>query len=176
MLMQFFPSSESCFAKMKNSLYHAKHMFYFGTNRGFRMFDCLEQLELFAACFLQLRRTLVDKIPNRLLFVVNKDGILLFLCAQIPAVSINFLLRFLKKIDDFVAVVHIGGCCFQRMNQSAVRIHADVLLVAEVPLVALFSLCGIALDICKSSLPVRGTEINFLRPHTKGQVPAGNPA
>ena len=102
------------------------------------MFDCLEQLELFAACFLQLRRTLVDKIPNRLLFVVNKDGILLFLCAQIPAVSINFLLRFLKKIDDFVAVVHIGGCCFQRMNQSAVRIHADVLLVAEVPLVALF--------------------------------------
>ena len=90
------------------------------------MFDCLEQLELFAACFLQLRRTLVDKIPNRLLFVVNKDGILLFLCAQIPAVSINFLLRFLKKIDDFVAVVHIGGCCFQRMNQSAVRIHADV--------------------------------------------------
>ena len=71
-------------------------------------------------------------------FVVNKDGILLFLCAQIPAVSINFLLRSLKKIDDFVAVVHIGGCCFHRVNQSAVRIHADVLLVAEVPLVALF--------------------------------------
>ena len=28
--------------------------------------------------------------------------------------------------------------CFHRVNQSAVRIHADVLLVAEVPLVALF--------------------------------------
>ena len=50
MLMQFFPSSESCFAKMKDSLYHAKHMFHFGPHRGFRMFDCLEQLELFAAC------------------------------------------------------------------------------------------------------------------------------
>ena len=32
----------------------------------------------------------------------------------------------------------IGGCCFQRVNQSTVRIHADVLLIAEVPLVALF--------------------------------------
>ena len=50
MLMQFFPSSESCLAEMKDSLYHAKHMFHFGTNREFRMFDCLEQLELFAAC------------------------------------------------------------------------------------------------------------------------------
>ena len=28
------------------------------------MFDCFEQLELFAACFLQLRRTLVDLIPD----------------------------------------------------------------------------------------------------------------
>ena len=50
MLMQFFPSSVSCLAEMKDSLYHAKHMFHFGTNREFRMFDCLEQLELFAAC------------------------------------------------------------------------------------------------------------------------------
>ena len=83
------------------------------------MFDCLEQLKLFAACFLQLRRTLVDKIPNRLLFVVNKDGILLFLCAQIPAVTINFLLRSLKKLDNHVAVVHIGGCCFHRVNRNS---------------------------------------------------------
>jgi len=61
MLMQFFPSSVSCLAEM---IYHAKHMFHFGTHRGFRMFDCLEQLELFAACFLQLRRTPVDLIPD----------------------------------------------------------------------------------------------------------------
>ena len=104
MLMQFFPSSVSCLAEMKDSLYHAKHMFNFGTNRGFRMFDCLEQLELFAACFLQLRRTLVDLIPDRMFFVVDKNCIILLFCTQIPAV----------------------------------RIHADVLLVAEVALVALF--------------------------------------
>ena len=73
MLMQFFPSSVSCLVEMKDSLYHAKHMFHFGTHRGFRMFDCLEQLELFAACFLQLRRTLVDLIPDRLSFVVDKN-------------------------------------------------------------------------------------------------------
>ena len=102
------------------------------------MFDCLEQLELFAACFLQLRRTLVDLIPDRLSFVVDKNCIFPLFCTQIPAVTINFLLRSLKKLDNHVAVVHIGGCCFHRVNQSAVRIHADVLLVAEVPLVALF--------------------------------------
>ena len=174
--MQFFPSSESCFAKMKDSLYHAKHMFHFGPHRGFRMFDCFEQLELFAACFLQLRRTLVDLIQDRMSFIVDKNCIILLFCTQIPAVTINILLCSLKKLDNHVAVVHIGRCRFHRVNQSAVRIHADVLLVAEVPLVALFSLCGIALDICKSSLPVRGTEINFPRPHTKSQVPAGNPA
>ena len=100
MLMQFFPSSV-----MKDSLYHAKHMFHFGTNRGFRMFDCLEQFELFAAtCFLQLRRTLVDLIPDRMFFVADKNCIILLFCTQIPTV----------------------------------RIHADVLLVAEVPLVAFF--------------------------------------
>ena len=99
MLMQFFPSSV-----MKDSLYHAKHMFHFGTNREFRMFDCFEQLELFAACFLQLRRTLVDLIPDRMSFIAYKNCIILLFCTQIPAV----------------------------------RIHADVLLVAEVPLVALF--------------------------------------
>ena len=133
MLMQFFPSSV-----MKDSLYHAKHMFHFGTNRGFRMFDCLEQLELFAACFLQLRRTLVDLIPDRLSFIVDKNCIILLFCTQIPAVTINILLCSLKKLDNHVAVVHIDGCRFHRVNQSAVRIHADVLLVAEVPLVALF--------------------------------------
>ena len=138
MLMQFFPSSESCFAKMKDSLYHAKHMFHFGPHRGFRMFDRLEQLELFAACFLQLRRTLVDLIPDRLSFIVDKNCIILLFCTQIPAVPINILLRSLKKLDNHVAVMHIGGCCFQRVNQSTVRIHADVLLIAEVPLVALF--------------------------------------
>ena len=79
-------------------------MFHFGTNRGFRMFDFLEQLELFAACFLQLRRTLVDLIPDRMSFIVDKNCIILLFCTQIPAV----------------------------------RIHADVLLIAEVPLVALF--------------------------------------
>ena len=89
MLMQFFPSSVSCLAEMKDSLYHAKHMFHFGTNRGFRMFDCLEQLELFAACFLQLRRTLVDLIPDRLSFVVDKNCIILLFCTQIPAVRIH---------------------------------------------------------------------------------------
>ena len=68
------------------------------------MFDCLEQLEPFAACFLQLRRTLVDLIPDRMSFIVDKNCIILLFCTQIPAV----------------------------------RIHADVLLVAEVPLVALF--------------------------------------
>ena len=94
-------------------------------------------------------------------FVVNKDGILLFLCAQIPAVSINFLLRSLKKIDDFVAVVHIGGCRFHRVNHSAVRIHADVLLVAEVPLVALFDGMSFRItllffvDACPSSSLIR---------------------
>ena len=77
---------------------------HFGTHRGFRMFDCLEQLELLAACFLQLRRTLVDLIPDRMSFIVDKNCIILLFCTQIPAV----------------------------------RIHADVLLVAEVPLVALF--------------------------------------
>ena len=170
--MQFFPSSESCFAKMKDSLYHAKHMFHFGTNRGFRMFDCLEQLELFAACFLQLRRTLVDLIPDRMSFIVDKNCIILLFCTQIPAVTINILLRSLKKLDNHVAVVHIGGCCFHRVNQSAVRIHADVLLVAEVPLVALFSLCGIALDICKSSLPVRGAWVEICPRPTWTKAPA----
>ena len=42
------------------------------------MFDCLEQLELFAACFLQLRRTLVDLIPDRMSFIVDKN------CMSIP--------------------------------------------------------------------------------------------
>ena len=42
------------------------------------MFDCFEQFKLLAACFLQLRRTHVDKISNRLILVVDKDGILLF--------------------------------------------------------------------------------------------------
>ena len=116
----------------------AKHMSHFGTHRGFRMFDCLEQLELFTACFLQLRRTLVDLIPDRLSFIVDKNCIILLFCTQIPAVTINFLLCSLKKLDNHVAVVHIGRCRFHRVNQSAVRIHADVLLVAEVPLVALF--------------------------------------
>ena len=102
------------------------------------MFDCLEQLELFTACFLQLRRTLVDLIPDRLSFIVDKNCIILLFCTQIPAVTINILLCSLKKLDNHVAVVHIGGCCFHRVNQSAVRIHADVLLIAEVPLVALF--------------------------------------
>ena len=102
------------------------------------MFDRLEQLELFAACFLQLRRTLVDLIPDRMFFVVDKNCIILLFCTQIPAVTINILLCSLKKLDNHVAVVHIGGCCFHRVNQSAVRINADVLLVAEVPLVALF--------------------------------------
>ena len=55
-------------------------------------FDCLEQLELFAACFLQLRRTLVDLIPDRMFFVVDKNRIILLFCTQIPAVTINFLL------------------------------------------------------------------------------------
>ena len=64
MLMQFFPSSESCFAKMKDSLYHAKHMFHFGTHRGFRMFDRLEQLELFAAC-LDFRISPMGRILKR---------------------------------------------------------------------------------------------------------------
>ena len=138
MLMQFFPSSVSCLAEMKDSLYHAKHMFHFGTHRGFRMFDCLEQLELFAVCFLQLRRTLVDLIPDRLSFVVDKNCIIPLFCTQIPAVTINFLLCSLKKLGNHVAVVHIGRCRFHRVNQSAVRIHTDVFLIAEVPLVALF--------------------------------------
>ena len=116
----------------------AKRMFHFGTHRGFRMFDCLEQLELFTACFLQLRRTLVDLIPDRMSFIVDKNCIILLFCTQIPAVPINILLCSLKKLDNHVAVVHIGRCRFHRVNQSAVRIHADVLLVAEVPLVALF--------------------------------------
>ena len=102
------------------------------------MFDCLEQLEPFAACFLQLRRTLVDLIPDRMSFIVDKNCIILLFCTQIPAVTINILLCSLKKLDNHVAVVHIGRCRFHRVNQSAVRIHADVLLVAEVPLVALF--------------------------------------
>ena len=102
------------------------------------MFDCLEQLELFAACFLQLRRTLVDLIPDRMSFIVDKNCIILLFCTQIPAVTINILLCSLKKLDNHVAAVHIGGCCFHRVNQSAVRIHADVLLVAEVPLVSFF--------------------------------------
>ena len=138
MLMQFFPSSESCFAKMKDSLYHAKHMFHFGTNRGFRMFDCFEQLELFAACFLQLRRTLVDLIQDRLSFIVDKNSIILLFCTQIPAVTINILLCSLQKLGNHVAVVYIGRCRFHRVNQSAVRIHTDVFLIAEIPLVALF--------------------------------------
>jgi len=102
------------------------------------MFDCLEQLELFAACFLQLRRTLVDLIPDRMFFVVDKNRIILLFCTQIPAVTINILLRSLKKLGNHVAVVYIGRRRFHRVNQSAVRIHVDVLLVAEVPLVALF--------------------------------------
>ena len=71
------------------------------------MFDCLEQLEPFAACFLQLRRTLVDLIPDRLSFIVDKNSIILLFCTQIPAVPINILLRSLKKLDNHVAVVHI---------------------------------------------------------------------
>ena len=53
------------------------------------MFDCLEQLELFAACFLQLRRTLVDLIPDRMFFVVDKNCIILLFCTQIPTVRIH---------------------------------------------------------------------------------------
>ena len=62
------------------------------------MFDCLEQLELFAACFLQLRRTLVDLIPDRMSFIVDKNCIILLFCTQIPAVTINILLCSLKKL------------------------------------------------------------------------------
>ena len=53
------------------------------------MFDCFEQLELFAACFLQLRRTLVDLIPDRMFFVVDKNCIILLFCTQIPTVRIH---------------------------------------------------------------------------------------
>ena len=184
MLMQFFPSSESCFAKMKDSLYYAKHMFHFGTNRGFRMFDCLEQLELFAACFLQLRRTLVDLIPDRMSFIVDKNCIILLFCTQIPAVTINILLCFLQKLGNHVAVVYIGrnsfffvdACPSSSLIRLIVNCFFTSLLYLFPDLLAVLSLCGIALDMCKSSLPVRGTEINFPRPHTKGQVPAGNPA
>ena len=109
------------------------------------MFDRLEQLELFAACFLQLRRTLVDLIPDRLSFIVDKNCIILLFCTQIPAVPINILLCSLKKFDNHVAVMHIGRCRFQRVNQSAVRIHTDVFLIAEIPLVALFD--GMSLRI-----------------------------
>ena len=53
------------------------------------MFDCLEQLELFTACFLQLRRTPVDLIPDRMFFVVDKNCIILLFRTQIPAVRIH---------------------------------------------------------------------------------------
>ena len=56
------------------------------------MFDFLEQLELFAACFLQLRRTLVDLIQDRLSFIADKNSIILLFCTQIPAITINILL------------------------------------------------------------------------------------
>ena len=68
------------------------------------MFDCLEQLELFAACFLQLRRTLVDLIPDWLSFIVDKNCIILLFCTQIPAVTINILLttkvKSPNRVDD----------------------------------------------------------------------------
>lgn len=63
------------------------------------MFDRLEQLELFAACFLQLRQTLVDLIPDGLSFIVDKNCIIFLFCTQIPAITINFLLCSLKKLD-----------------------------------------------------------------------------
>ena len=111
MLMQFFPSSVSCLAEMKDSLYHAKHMFHFGTNRGFRMFDRLEQLELFAACFLQLRRTLVDLIQDRLSFIADKNSIILLFCTQIPAVTINILLcsfpdTYIQRLNCGVYIIY----------------------------------------------------------------------
>ena len=160
MLMQFFPSSVSCLAEMKDSLYYAKHMFHFGTNRGFRMFDCLEQLELFAACFLQLRRTLVDLIPDRMFFVVDKNRIILLFCTQIPAVPINILLCSLKKLDNHVAVVYIGrnsfffvdACPSSSLIRLIVNCFFTSLLYLFPDILAVLSLCGIAL-IEKESSP-----------------------
>ena len=157
MLMQFFPSSVSCLAEMKDSLYHAKHMFHFGTHRGFRMFDCFEQLELFAACFLQLRRTLVDLIPDWLSFIVDKNCIILLFCTQIPALTINILLCSLQKLGNHVAVVYIGrnsfffvdACPSSSLIRLIVNCFFTSLLYLFPDLLAVLSLCGIALNNCE---------------------------
>ena len=55
-------------------------------------------VESLQKCNLMLKKgTIVDLIPDRMSFIVDKNCIILLFCTQIPAITISILLRSLKK-------------------------------------------------------------------------------
>ena len=68
--------------------------------------------------------------PYRILFVLR---------TEITAVAVNIRFFTLKQGGGHAAVVDIGRCGLDRMDETTFRIHSNMFLVTEVPLVPFFT-------------------------------------